>query len=247
MDKMAQYLLLAKSARGRALAEIIMKATAEPSVFAFGELWDLPNVQELANGDFAGYYHLLNIFTYGTLADFKGQSNLPAVSPEQQMKLKQLTMLTLASNEKTLSYNVMMAQIDLPNVRELENFIITQCFYPNILKGKLDQRKSCLLVYSMIGRDVKFENVGALASSLTNWLRSSQGVLSEIESMVSHTATHSETLKKHKEEMEAKLEEVKKTTKFDLDRGPEVLMDDSYDYMEEERPRDRDRPKSRRR
>jgi COP9 signalosome complex subunit 7 len=48
MDKMAQYLLLAKSARGRALAEIIMKATAEPSVFAFGELWDLPNVQEVS-------------------------------------------------------------------------------------------------------------------------------------------------------------------------------------------------------
>lgn len=45
--KIQQYLLLAKSARGRALCELINKATAEPGLFAFGELLDTPAVNEV--------------------------------------------------------------------------------------------------------------------------------------------------------------------------------------------------------
>jgi COP9 signalosome complex subunit 7 len=46
MDKQ-QFLILGKSARGRALCELINRATAEPGIFTFGELLSLPNVQEV--------------------------------------------------------------------------------------------------------------------------------------------------------------------------------------------------------
>jgi hypothetical protein len=46
MDKQ-QFLILAKSTRGRALCELISKATAEPGIFTFGELLSQPNVQEV--------------------------------------------------------------------------------------------------------------------------------------------------------------------------------------------------------
>jgi hypothetical protein len=45
--KLQQYLLLGKSAKGRSMCELITKATAEPSLFTFGELLDLPTVQEV--------------------------------------------------------------------------------------------------------------------------------------------------------------------------------------------------------
>lgn len=45
--KLQPYLLLAKGARGRALADLIVKATSEPGLFAFAELLDLPQVQEV--------------------------------------------------------------------------------------------------------------------------------------------------------------------------------------------------------
>jgi COP9 signalosome complex subunit 7 len=45
--KLQQYLLLGKSAKGRTLCELILKATAEPGLFSFGELLDLPSVQEV--------------------------------------------------------------------------------------------------------------------------------------------------------------------------------------------------------
>lgn len=40
-----QFLLLGKSAKGRACAALLEKAISSPSVFAFGELLDMPNVQ----------------------------------------------------------------------------------------------------------------------------------------------------------------------------------------------------------
>jgi hypothetical protein len=52
-SKIEQYLLLAKGARGRATGELIAKATSEPGLFAFGELLDLPSVQEVRFGSAA--------------------------------------------------------------------------------------------------------------------------------------------------------------------------------------------------
>lgn len=46
-SKIQQYLLLAKSVKGRALADLIVKATEEPGLFAFGELLAHQSVQEV--------------------------------------------------------------------------------------------------------------------------------------------------------------------------------------------------------
>ena len=40
-------MLLAKGARGPALAKLIEKVTAEPGIFSFGELLDVPSVKEV--------------------------------------------------------------------------------------------------------------------------------------------------------------------------------------------------------
>ena len=46
---MEQYLLLAKGTKGRALVDLIQKVTAEPGIFAFAELLDLSNIQEVSH------------------------------------------------------------------------------------------------------------------------------------------------------------------------------------------------------
>lgn len=45
--KVEQFLLLAKNARGLALADLIGKATAEPGLFTFGEIMSMPAAQEV--------------------------------------------------------------------------------------------------------------------------------------------------------------------------------------------------------
>lgn len=45
--KLQSFLLLAKSARGHAVVDLLSKAEAEPGIFAYGELLDMPNVAEV--------------------------------------------------------------------------------------------------------------------------------------------------------------------------------------------------------
>ena len=45
--KLEPFLLLSKGARGRAAADLVYKATAEPGLYAFGELMNVPGVQEV--------------------------------------------------------------------------------------------------------------------------------------------------------------------------------------------------------
>ena len=66
-SKLEGYLLLAKGARGLALADLIQKVTAEPGIFTFGELLDLPNVKEVitSNLNFARCPTILPVFSAG--------------------------------------------------------------------------------------------------------------------------------------------------------------------------------------
>ena len=95
-EALQPFLLLAKSARGRAAAAVVSDATAAPGVFAFGELLDMPNVKEarqplrrsrcvfltpslpqLEGTEHASALQLLRLFAYGTLADYHGASRRP--------------------------------------------------------------------------------------------------------------------------------------------------------------------------
>eukprot|EP00983_Pelagomonas_calceolata_P063857 1147891-Pelagomonas_calceolata.AAC.6 len=41
---------------------------------------------------------------------------------------------------------MLQQQLEIPTIRQLEDFIITECFYTSIIAGKLDQKKACLQV-----------------------------------------------------------------------------------------------------
>jgi hypothetical protein len=47
--QLEQFCILAKSAKGRAAVHIIAEATSAPNLFAFGELLDQPNLQEVTS------------------------------------------------------------------------------------------------------------------------------------------------------------------------------------------------------
>lgn len=46
-QQLEQFVLLAKGTRGRASADLALKATAAPGLFSFGELLDVPSMQEV--------------------------------------------------------------------------------------------------------------------------------------------------------------------------------------------------------
>uniref|UniRef100_A0A8C8YF56 COP9 signalosome subunit 7B n=1 Tax=Prolemur simus TaxID=1328070 RepID=A0A8C8YF56_PROSS len=65
-----QFILLAKGTSGSALTALISQVLEAPGVYVFGELLELTNVQELAEGANAAYLQLLNLFAYGTYPDY---------------------------------------------------------------------------------------------------------------------------------------------------------------------------------
>ncbi|CAL9080060.1 unnamed protein product [Musa textilis] len=256
------------------LADLILEATAHPSLFAFSEILSVPNLAKLKGTQYASSLYVLRLFACGTWSDYKCKRNagsLPVLVPDQVRKLKQLTVLTLAETEKVLvtyklvvlPYDQLMEELDVSNVRELEDFLINECMYAGIVRGKLDQLRRCFEVQFAAGRDLRPEQLDNMIQTLSDCLRlpnffvhsirlhlgdiscrlgTSDGLLHLIQEKIKWADIMSETNKKHKKEIEDKVEEVKKSLKADLDlRGHEESFSESGGMMDYEE--DRVRPK----
>eukprot|EP00249_Psilotum_nudum_P007197 c20385_g1_i2 orf=120-806(+) len=212
-----QFLALGKTARGRAAAELILHATSHPSLFAFSELLSLAHILELQGTDHSIFLDLLRLFAYGTWADYKKNiANFPPLQPQQELKLKQLTVLTLAETKKVLPYDLLMQQLDISNVRELEDLLINDCMYSGIVRGKLDQCRRCFEVQFAAGRDLRPGQLEIMIQTLTNWLATSDNLLLTIQERIKWADSMSEQERRHRKEVEDKAEEVRKSIKKPL-------------------------------
>ena len=206
-----QFLLLAKSAKGAALATLIHQVLEAPGVYVFGELLDMPNVRELAESDFASTFHLLTVFAYGTYADYLAEArNLPPLTEAQKNKLRHLSVVTLAAKVKCIPYAVLPEALALRNVRQLED-LVTEAVYADVLRGSLDQRDQRLEVDYSIGRDIQRQDLSAIARTLQEWCVGCEGVLSGIEEQVSRANQHKEL--GLKQQIESEVANLKKTIK----------------------------------
>ncbi|XP_005997420.1 COP9 signalosome complex subunit 7b [Latimeria chalumnae] len=164
-----QFVLLAKSAKGAALTALISQVLEAPGVYHFGELLKLPNVQELANGPNAAWFNLLNIFAYGMDSDYvANQASLPELTMAQRIKLKHLTIISLASRMKCIPYPTLLKALDVKTLREVEDLII-EAIYSDALQGKLDQQNQCLEVDFCIGRDIQQKDITSIVQTLQHW------------------------------------------------------------------------------
>lgn len=67
----------------------------------------------------------MNLFAFGTYRQFlENKDKLIPLTPVMDKKLKHLTILTLATQKKTLPYDELMVELDIKNVRHLEDIII---------------------------------------------------------------------------------------------------------------------------
>nr|XP_028961421.1 COP9 signalosome complex subunit 7-like isoform X11 [Malus domestica] len=176
--------------------------------------------------------HLLVDFLMGDA------SRLPHLVPDQVLKLKQLTVLTLAETNK---------ELDVINVQELEDFLINECMYAGIIRGKLDQLQKCFELQFAAGRDPRPGQLGSMIQTLSNWLDTSSNLLISIQEKMKWADTMTEVAKEHKKEVGNRVEEVKKSIsiKADVDfRGHEEIYSEPGGVMDYEE--DRSRPKRRR-
>ncbi|EXB37645.1 COP9 signalosome complex subunit 7 [Morus notabilis] len=240
-----QFVKQASALSGSALAAVVADATSHPSLFAFSEILAVPAVLQLEGTENSVYLDVLRLFAHGTWSDFKRNAGrLLQLTPEQVLKLKQLTVLTLAETNKVLPYDQLMQELDVINVRELEDFLINECMYAGIVRGKLDQLRRCFEVQFAAGRDLRPGQLGSMIQTLSNWLATSDDLLVSIQEKIKWADNVSELDKKHKKDVEDRVEEVKKSLslKADIDyRGHEEIYSEPGGVMDYEE--DRSRPK----
>lgn len=109
-----------------------------------------------------------------------------------------------------LLYDVLMQELDVINVRELEDFLINECMYVGIVRGKLDQLCRCFQVQFAAGRDLRPGQLGSMIDTLSNWLSTSDSLLISIQDKIKWADNMSELDKKHKKEADERMEEAKK-------------------------------------
>uniref|UniRef100_A0A3B3C4I0 COP9 signalosome subunit 7B n=1 Tax=Oryzias melastigma TaxID=30732 RepID=A0A3B3C4I0_ORYME len=168
---------------------------------------------KLENGPHAPVYHLLNLFAYGTYCDYKERAaSLPELTPAQRNKLRHLSIISLASNLKCLPYSLLLQQLELKNVRELEDLLI-EAVYCDIIQGKLDQRNQQVEVDCSVGRDLGPNELPNIINTLQEWCTGCEAVLCGIEEQVSRANQYRESQLKVKVQVETEVSNLQKTLK----------------------------------
>ena len=166
----------------------------------------LPPLQ-LAEGEYAPALSLLQLFAYGTLEDYRNDSSkYGTLSDAQIRKLRILTVAAMAVSRRTLPYTDLQRKLEIDTVRQLEDLLITECIYGNVIKGRLDQRARCFRVEDALTRDVQPEHLGDVVQALSAWLEGAKHVLGGIDSQVSNLAASMAAVEKQKAELEAEVD-----------------------------------------
>ncbi|XP_050156672.1 COP9 signalosome complex subunit 7-like isoform X2 [Malus sylvestris] len=254
------YLLLKSTTVSFIIPSITFKLFLTSIILKFGRYCQFPG--ELLPIKFLSIFSMKKEIKhlFGIVMEFKklkcivgDAGRLPHLVPDQVLKLKQLTVLTLAETNKVLPYHQLMQELDVINVRELEHFLINECMYAGIIRGKLDQLRKCFEVQFAAGRDPRPGQLGSTIQTLSNWLDTSSNLLISIQEKMKCADTMTEVAKEHKKEVGNRVEEVKKSIsiKFptvkqaDVDfRGHEEIYSEPGGVMDYEE--DRSRPKRRR-
>ncbi|KAK9466479.1 hypothetical protein V1512DRAFT_263691 [Lipomyces arxii] len=140
-----------------AAIDFVTRVTAAPDLFTFSYLLHVPSlIQHLqATEQSQSYLKLLKLFASGTWSDYtSNQASLPPLSDQQATKLKQLSLVSLASKSHTLSYSALLSELSLPNNKALSSLVVS-CIYSNLITATLDTKAELVTVSAVItGRDV---------------------------------------------------------------------------------------------
>ncbi|TAQ90152.1 hypothetical protein B7494_g1549 [Chlorociboria aeruginascens] len=200
LNSLAPFLALTKSASSpRAAADLITRATSHPNTFIFSELLQAPQIQSLSSStEYSPHLALLKIFSYGTYHDYRSTPNLPPINDTQVQKLRQLSLLALAKDPSSLSYQKLLSALGLETPRELEDLVIS-AFYAGLLSGTLDPYNQQVRISSISAlRDLPPRSVSAMLATLNEWSGRCVGTLSDLERQIA--TVKADALRRHKEE-----------------------------------------------
>ena len=89
------------------------------------------------------------------------QATRPGTQPQSKC--------SLSACMQIVPYQALKQGLGLQGERELEDFIITRCFYGGLVSGKLDPQRQCLRTQSAVARDIRREDLGPVLAGFQGW------------------------------------------------------------------------------
>ncbi|CDW71884.1 cop9 signalosome complex subunit 7b [Stylonychia lemnae] len=162
-----QFLILAKGQKSKALETIIDQILSHGLIYVFGEFLSQPNFMDIGADN--KFFRTLELFAYDNYLVYKNSKDaFIDLKPQQVKKLKMISIADRATRDKILNYSQLMNDLDIQNLRELEDLII-DCIYNELLTGKLDQLNKQFHVVDTYGRDVREADVSDMIKKLEDW------------------------------------------------------------------------------
>ncbi|KFA62091.1 hypothetical protein S40285_06783 [Stachybotrys chlorohalonatus IBT 40285] len=186
LNALEPFLALSKSATSpRAAADLVTRATSAPNTFIFAELLQTPPIQALAESpEHKPYLKLLEIFSYGTYQAYQETPDLPALSDAQLLKLRQLSLLSLARDRDNLSYAALQKSLGLTSTRQLEDLVIS-AVYAGLLHATLDPAREAVQLSSVAPlRDLQPGSIPQMLSILNNWSERCDSTLGHLDDQI---------------------------------------------------------------
>lgn len=151
------------------------------------QVLDVPSVAALRvsdNEEENQHYRLLQLFAYETMSCYSANTQTYGpLNDVQVRKLRQLSIVTLSSRQKRLSYNDLKEELGIYDVRELEDLIL-DTIYLGLVGGKLDSMNEFLCVDFAIGRDVSAGDMDEIQRVLSAWQMKAESLVEAIDRKV---------------------------------------------------------------
>ncbi|KAJ5522163.1 hypothetical protein N7527_006278 [Penicillium freii] len=213
----------------RFIANLITNATSSTQTYVFAELLELPTVQSLRSPDtpaeFKGYLKLLEIFAWGTWQEYQTTPNLPELNTEQTLKLRLLSLLTLSTTIKPLTYSALMTALSTPTKAELES-LVTKAIYASLITARLSPASnppSVNVTAVAPLRDVQPQSLPQMIANLSEWESRCGEVVSDLEAEIarvkSDAAKRAARAQAHNEALEEAVKRKQSTGKKGGRRG----------------------------
>ncbi|MCJ1442897.1 MAG: hypothetical protein MMC23_003394 [Stictis urceolatum] len=187
LNALAPFLALATAATSpRAASDLISQATSASNTYVFAELLQAPNIQSLRNAEpqHGRWLKVLEIFAWGNWAEYQSTPDLPTLNDAQALKLRLLSLLTLARSPSNLTYPALQSAVSLPTSSSLEQ-LLTTAIYAGLVTAKLNPRQQRVDVASVAPlRDLAPNSVPQLAGILALWEQRCGDVLAGIEGRI---------------------------------------------------------------
>ncbi|KAJ5871508.1 uncharacterized protein N7529_003861 [Penicillium soppii] len=112
--------------------------------------------------------------------------DLPELNTEQTLKLRLLSLLTLSTTIKPLTYSALMTALELPTTNDLES-LVTTAIYASLISARLSPASNPPYVnVTAVAplRDVQPQSLHKMITNLTEWESRCGGVVSDLEAEI---------------------------------------------------------------